>query len=168
MAIVAAITVPQLLVGMDRARAVAASRYLAQQCGVARFQAVARARYVALRFTPTDDEYVTQMFMDGNRNGVTASDIAGDIDAAVSPPERLSASFPGVRIDLDPALGLGADPVRLSGSTLLSFSPEGTATAGTVYVLGRDGSQLAIRVLGVTGRTRIVRYERATRSWVQL
>jgi hypothetical protein len=72
-----------------------------------------------------------------------------------------------VRIGIDPALGLGTDPIRLSGTTLLSFSPYGTATAGTVYVLGRDGTQLAVRVLGVTGRTRVLRYQRSTNSWDQ-
>lgn len=165
MAIVAAITVPQVFVGVERARAVAGSRYVAQQCGIARMQAVGKARYVAVRFIPDGDEYVMQMFVDGNRNGVRTADIADGADRPLSAQERLSASFPGVRIGLDPALGLGSDPVRLSGSTLLSFSPDGTATAGTVYVLGRDGTQLGVRVLGATGRTRVVRYERATGTW---
>lgn len=168
MAIVSAITVPQVLVGIERARAVAGSRYVAQQCGVARFQAVGKARYVAVQFTPDGDDHAMQMFVDGNRNGVRTVDIADGVDRSLSAQESLSASFPGVRIGLDPALGLGSDPVRLSGTTLLSFSPDGTATAGTIYILGRDGTQLAVRVLGATGRTRILRYERATAKWVLL
>jgi type II secretory pathway pseudopilin PulG len=165
--IVSATAIPPLLAGLDRSRAIAAARYLAQQCGTARFQAVGQGRYVALRFTQEGADYVAEMFVDGNRNGVRAADIALGIDTPLRAGIRLSSDFFGTRIALDPALGLGVDPIRLSGSTLLSFSPAGTATAGSVYVLGRDGTQLVVRVLGVTGRTRVLRYQRATNAWEQ-
>jgi Tfp pilus assembly protein FimT len=163
--IVSATAIPQLLVGLDRSRAIAAARYLAQQCAIARFQAVGQGRYVAIRFTPAGSDYVAQMFGDGNRNGVRAADIAAGVDGPLRAAVTLSAEFSGARIALDSALGLGVDPIRLSGTTLLSFSPAGTATAGTVYVLGRDGTQFAVRVLGATGRTRVLRYDRATNAW---
>jgi hypothetical protein len=166
-AIVSATAIPQLLVGLDRSRAIAGARYLAQQCGIARLQAAGQGRYVAVRFTQAGSDYVAEMFADGNRNGVRAADIAVGIDTPVRAGFSLSADFPGTRIALDPALGLGVDPIRLSGTTLLSFSPAGSATAGTVYVLGRDGTQLAIRVLGATGRTRVLRYQRTTNTWEQ-
>ena len=167
MAIVMAAAAPPMLTGLDRARAIAAARRLAQQCGTARFHAVGRGQYVALQFTPAGDDYRAQMYADGNRNGVRASDVADRIDTPLGEGVLLSQDYPGVRIALDPAIGLGADPIRLSGSALLSFSPSGTATAGSVYVLGRDGTQLTVRVLGATGRTRVLRYERSTRSWEQ-
>jgi Tfp pilus assembly protein FimT len=165
--IVSATAIPRLLVGLDRSRATAAARYLAQQCGIARFQAVGQGRYVAVRFRPAGTDYAAQLFIDGNRNGVRAADIAAGIDRPLRAEVRLSADFSGARIALDPQLGLGVDPIRLGGSSLLSFSPAGTATAGTVYVLGRDGTQLAVRVLGATARTRVLRYQRATKAWEQ-
>jgi len=165
--IVSATAIPQILVGLDRSRAIAAARYLAQQCGIARFQAAGQGRYVALQFAQAGNDYVAQMFVDGNRNGVRAVDIAAGIDVPLRPAVSLSTDFSGTRIALDPALGLGVNPIRLGGTTLLSFSPAGTATAGTVYVLGRDGTQLAVRVLGATGRTRVLRYHRATNAWEQ-
>lgn len=163
--ILSAAAAPVLLAGVDRVRSVAAARSLAQQCGLARLQALGRARYVALQFTPVGDDFAIQAFADGNRNGVRTAEIGRGIDTPLSAPVRLSADFPGVRIALDPGVGLGTDPVRLSGGALLSFSPDGTATAGTIYVLGRDRTQLAVRVLGVTGRTRVLKYERSTGSW---
>jgi type II secretory pathway pseudopilin PulG len=166
-AIVSATTVPQVLVGRDRARAIAAAKYLAQQCGIARFQAVGKGRYVALRFTPAGGDHVAEMFIDGNRNGVRTTDITAGIDMPMRTGTALSSDYPGTRIAIDPSLGLGLDPIRLGGGMLLSFSPSGTATAGTVYVLGRDGTQLAVRVLGATARTRVLRYERTTSSWEQ-
>jgi Tfp pilus assembly protein FimT len=163
--IVSATAIPHVLAGLDRSRALAAARYLAQQCGIARFHAAGQGRYVAVRFTRAGNDYVAQMFVDGNRNGVRTADIAAGIDVPLRPGVTLSADFSGTRIALDPALGLGVDPIGLGGSTLLSFSPVGTATGGTVYVLGRDGTQLAVRVLGATGRTRVLRYQRASRTW---
>ena len=168
MGILLAAAVPQMLGGLERARAFAAARYLAQLCAQARFQAVGRARYVALRFTAAGDDYRVQLHIDGNRNGVRSAEATAGIDAPVGAVVILSLEFPGVRIGLDPSLGLGSDPIRLSGSSLLSYSPEGTATAGSVYVLGRDGTQLVVRILGVTGRTRVLRYQRSTGSWEQL
>ena len=89
------------------------------------------------------------------------------VDTPIGPTLSLAVEIAGARIAVDPALGSGTDPVSLSGSSFLSFSPVGTATAGSVYILGRDGTQLVVRVLGVTGRTRVLRYHRATRSWNQ-
>lgn len=168
LAIAAGIAVPQMLTGINRMRAIAAARYLAQQCGIARFEAIARGRTVALRFTPRDGDYSAQMFADGNGNGVRSADIAAGIDRALAPAELLSIQFPGARIALDPALGLDDDPIRLSGTDLLSFTPLGTATAGTIYVLGADRTQLAVRVLGVTGRARVLRYQPSTATWLPL
>jgi Tfp pilus assembly protein FimT len=167
MTIVSATAIPQLLVGLDRSRAIAAARYLAQQCGSARFQAVGQGRYVAVRFTQAGNDYVAQMFIDGNHNGVRAADIAAGIDTPLREGVTLSAVFSGARIALDPALGLGVNPIRLSGTSFLSFSPAGAATAGSVYVLGRDGTQLVVRVLGATGRTRVLRYQSAANAWEQ-
>lgn len=166
-AIVTAAAIPSMLSGLDRARAVAAARSLAQQCAIARVHAVGRGRYVALQFVPAGDDYMTRLYVDGNRNGVRAVDVDEGIDTPLESGHTLSEHFSGVRIGIDPALGFGSDPIRLSGSMLLSFSPHGTATAGSVYVLGRDGTQLAVRVLGVTGRTRVLRYQRSTSSWEQ-
>jgi Tfp pilus assembly protein FimT len=167
LAILTAATMPSILSGLDRARAIAAARSLAQQCAIARFHAVGQGRYVALHFTPSGADYRAQMYADGNRNGVRLADVAGGVDRRLGHEVVISDRFRGVRIGLDPSLGLGAEPVRLSGSTLLSFSPIGTATAGTVYVLGADGTQLAVRVLGATGRTRVLWFERSTSRWQQ-
>jgi hypothetical protein len=44
-------------------------------------------------------------------------------------------------------------------------SPDGTATSGTLYVQG-SRAQYAVRVLGATGRTRVLKYERGSGAWV--
>ena len=44
-----------------------------------------------------------------------------------------------------------------------NLSPQ--ATSGTIYLRGRDGSRVAVRVLGATGRTRVLRYVVPTGDW---
>lgn len=104
------------------------------------------------------------VFQDGNRNGVRARDIDLQIDRPIEPSVSLPELFPGVDIGLAP--GLPGEAVQLGGTSLLSFTPRGTATSGSVYVRGRDGTQWVVRVLGVTARARVLRFVPATGEWV--
>jgi type II secretory pathway pseudopilin PulG len=165
LAVLAGVAIPQTLVTLDRSRTWAATRYLASRVALARAQAAKRSAYVALRFESGGDGVRFGMFVDGNRNGVLTRDIAARVDRPLESPVSLSDLFPGVGIALSTEAG-PANAVRVGSSGLLSFSPLGTATSGTVYVRGRDGTQLAVRVLGATGRTRVLRYVRRTGQWV--
>ncbi|MDA1183419.1 MAG: GspH/FimT family pseudopilin [Acidobacteria bacterium] len=162
--VLSALAIPSALASVDRARAAAAARFLASRMAMARSHAVMRAASVALRFDEDADGVAFQMFADGNRNGVRTRDIASLIDQQLDPSVRLSDLFPGVAIAA--AGGAGSDPLRIGSANLLSFSPLGTATSGSVYVRGRDGTQFAIRILGTTGRVRVERYQASTRRWV--
>jgi Tfp pilus assembly protein FimT len=163
LAIVAGVAVPQIAAGVEGARTRAATRYLAAQLGMARTHAVTRGAAVAMRFQSGASGTTMGLVMDGNGNGVRTQDIEAGIDVEIHRPSALEAAFPGVRFALasDPA----SNGIHLGGSTLLSFTPDGTSTSGSLYLLGRDGSQFAIRVLGATGRIRIERLDPHTSSW---
>lgn len=165
LAIICAMSVPQMVVGLDRARAQAAARHLAAQMGVARSQAVLRGAAVALRAVPDDRGVTLSLIVDGNGNGVRTRDIDDGTDTILRTPFLFEEQFPGVRIGT-PGMDV-RDAIRFGGGDLLSFSPSGTATSGSVLVLGRDGSRFAIRVLGVTARVRIERYDDRSSSWVR-
>jgi type II secretory pathway pseudopilin PulG len=164
-ALLSGIAVPQLLGSLDRSRGLVAARYLASRMTLARMQAVTWGRSIALRFEEDAQSISFSVYEDGNRNGVQTADIARDVDRRIEPPVRLSGQFPGVAIGLTPDTAL-RDPTKLGRTNLLSFSPLGTASSGTVYVRGRDGTQWAVRVLGVTGRTRVLRYVPKTGDWL--
>ena len=73
--------------------------------------------------------------------------------------------------DLFPGVVIGTpqdgDTAAVLGDTeILSFTPAGTATSATIHVLGRDGSQFAIRILGVTGRIRLQRLDATSGRWI--
>ncbi len=163
--VVCAIAIPQTLSTIERSRGLAAARYLAMRMTLARAQAVSRSTTIALRFVEGSQGISVSVFQDGNRNGVRAQDIALQIDRPIDAAVLLSDLFPGVEIGLTPQTP-GTDPVQLGGSNILSFTPRGTATSGSVYVRGRDGTQWVVRVLGATARSRVLRFVPTSGEWV--
>ena len=114
------------------------------------------------------------MYVDANGNGLRRRDIRSGIDEPITPVERLGDRFPGVvlgvaagvtRISDGRAMAGDADPVRLGSADTLIFSPLGTATSGTIFLRSRKGRQYAVRVLGATGRTRVLEFRHETKSW---
>lgn len=165
--VVIAAAVPQALASLNHDRAVIAARYISSRMGLARMQAVSHTANVALRFEEGSSTTTLSSFVDGNHDGVLTREILAHVDAPLDEPVPLGSLFPGVLVSLA-ADSEGDAIVRPGVSTLVSFTPSGTATSGSVYVTGRDGSRYAVRVLGVTGRTRIVRYDAAARAWVPI
>jgi Tfp pilus assembly protein FimT len=161
--ILAAAAVPQLTATIERTRTSSAARYLAARLAFVRTQAVARSANVALMLTPASGTSTLAIYIDGNGNGVRVRE-AGGVDRLLSAPVRFSTMFPHVTISTqDPAA-----PPAAETTALMSFTPLGTASSGTLYLRGRDGSQYAVRVLGATGRTRVLRFDAATRTWVEV
>jgi Tfp pilus assembly protein FimT len=161
--ILAAAAVPQLSATIEHTRTVAAARYLAGRMASARSQAVTRSANVALLFTIADETARVAIYVDGNGNGVRTREIDAGIDRPIADPVSMTALFPHVVLLLDDPAGSS-----MTTSALMSFTPLGTASSGTLYLRGRDGSQYAVRVLGATGRTRMLRYDAPTRTWVEV
>ncbi len=168
-----AVAIPLTAEAIDEIRAAMAARYLEGRIVGCRMHAVKRAARVGLRFEPAGGDYQFAEYLDGNGNGLRSAEIAAGIDPELAPRGRIGDSFSGVRFglranipDLDgtrsPSDG---DGVRIGTSRILSMGPDGTATAGTLYLRGRR-SQYAVRVLGATGRTRVLRYDPGTDGWV--
>ena len=67
--------------------------------------------------------------------------------------------------DVDGSKGTGVDGVRIGKALIATMSPDGTATAGTLYVRGRR-SQYAVRILGATGRVRVLHYRAKDGAWI--
>ena len=162
---IAGIAVFQALSTVDHSRGHAATRYLAARLGLARSQAVARGTAVGLRFDQIAGGFAFTVFADGNGNGIRTVDIQAGVDTPIEPPTSLFERFPGVDIGLTPN-SPGTDAVQLGRTNLLTFTPTGTATAGTIYIRDRQGTQWAVRVLGATGRTRVLRYDPRTQGWL--
>ena len=173
MVIVGGAAIPLAHASVDRTRAVAAARYVAGRMTMARFEAVRRSACVAIRFLQQPDGYWLQTYVDGNRNGVLARDIASGIDLPITASEQLDSHFTGIAFGIQPnvtGIDLGPfnadDPIQIGSSNLLSFSPTGSSTSGTLFIHGLRGHQFAVRVLGATGRTRILEFNFGSSTWL--
>lgn len=154
-AVVTAVAVPVSLAGVNRARGWAATRFVAARLVRARAQAVGRGAAVALRFAGDGEDTTLASFVDGDRNGVLTGEIEAGTDPPLDDPVPLASLFPGVAITAE------------GGVRLFSFTPDGTASTGSVYLQSRDGSRFAVRVLGATARVRVERYVPARDAWIE-
>jgi type II secretory pathway pseudopilin PulG len=167
------IGIPLTTTGLDEVRTAMAARYLAGRIMQARLDALRRSTAVALRFEAAADDYSFAVYADGNSNGVRTTEMADGTDCALSPPDRLGGHFAMVRFglaagvpDLDGVRqGFDDDGVRIGSARILTLSPDGTATSGTLYIRGRRG-QYAVRVLGATARTRVFQYHMGAGTWI--
>lgn len=163
--ILAGMSLASVAASVDRSRGAGAARYLSTRAALARARAVGLSTTVALYFEQDSRGVKFSVVEDGNGDGVRTADITQQIDRVIAAPMHLSDLFPGAAIGLAPETqATGA--VALGGTMLLSFSPNGTATSGSVYVVGRDQTQWVVRVLGVTARARVLRYDRPSGAWI--
>lgn len=170
-----AIAVPQSLRALDDFQTRSAARYVAQRIAAVRLDAIRRAAAHGLRFAASGSDYTLVVVSDGNRNGVRTAELAAGIDRVLSDPERIGGHFAGVSFglhegvpDVDGAPPGTLDGVRIGLSRLLVVNVDGTATSGTLYLRGRARSQYAVRVLGVTGRVRVLRFDAARHRWIDV
>jgi prepilin-type N-terminal cleavage/methylation domain-containing protein len=172
--ILTAIAVPRCLRALDDFQARSAARYLAQRIASARIDAVRRSTAHGLRFTASAADYTVTLVADGNRNGVRTAELASGVDRVLSTPERIDAHFSGVSFGLQDDVpdvdgrASGREGVRIGASRLLVVNVDGTATSGTLYLRGPGRSQYAVRILGVTGRVRLLRFDLLQQRWIEV
>jgi hypothetical protein len=170
--ILVAVSVPAIGSQRGALQAAAAARHVSGLVHAARAEALARGVHVALVFQPSPPDFRFALFADGNYTGVRNADITDGLDRQVSSWVRLGDQFSGARFgivpgttDPDSGTALTGSPLKIGGSGVLSFGPAGGTTSGTLYVRGSGGQQYAIRILGSTGRSRVLRYQAVERRW---
>jgi hypothetical protein len=57
------------------------------------------------------------------------------------------------------------DPIQIGQSTVMSFSPNGSSTAGSVYIRGANLNQFAVVLSGATARSRIFHFDFGDGRW---
>ncbi len=170
--VLTAAAIPMTSTVIREGRGYAAARFLSTQCNLARVEAVKRSARAGIRFVKVDGDYRFRMYVDGNANGMRTQDILRGLDPPIGEPLQLGQLFPGVVLDVPEALpgidggtvGVG-DGLRIGSSDILTYSPVGSATPGTIYLHGTTRQVWAVRVLGDTGRTRVLRFDRHDRTW---
>ena len=174
--VMGAMALPMIGRTLDRERTIIGTHFLAGQLQRARLESLRRARPVAVRLELVGGRATIQLFVDGDGDGVLQQDVNLGIDPPLTPMEFLDDRSRDVSLRINQPvtdvggasdLAPGDDPLRIGATALLSFSPFGGATAGTLYVAARRGPQMAIRVFGGTGRVRILTFDTQARQWRQ-
>ena len=135
-------------------------------------EAIRRSADVGIKFTASLNGYGYTVYVDGNHNGIRTLEIQREIDRELIPMERLPDLFRDVDFGVLPALPAvdggtpaGNDPIRLGAGDILTFTPIGTSSSGSLYVIGRSRAQYVIRVFGDSGKTRVLKFDTRTRRW---
>ena len=169
-----AIAVPVVGGTLERERTIVGAQYLSGQLLRARLDSLRRARSVAVRLEVVGDRTQLQLFADGNGNGVLQRDIDRGLDPPLTRLEWLDDQARDISLRVNQTIKdvagtativPGDDPLRIGNTALLTFSPLGSATNGTLYVAAHRGPQMAIRVFGATGRVRVLMFDTQTRQW---
>ncbi len=170
----ASLALPLTSASTDAGKARQAATFVATRLRLARQQAVARTTTVGLVFDMVNGRWSVRVCADGNNNGVRRADIGSGVDRCLEGPYDLETMFPGVRVAVDSSLdGPSGEPpspdaVRFGASDIASFSSSGSCTAGSLFLRSSHGVQYAVRVAGVTARTRVLRYNASAGTWDEM
>jgi hypothetical protein len=136
-------------------------------------EAVVRAADIGWQFVANERGYTYAPYVDGNGNGIRTLDINAGTDRLIGAVERLSDHFAGVDFGVLPDLPAvtpgetppGTDPIKLGTSNILTFTSLGTSSSGSLYVRGSRHLQYVIRILGETGRVRVLKFDPRAQKW---
>ena len=168
---------PSLFRTTSRARVRLAAAELATTLRLSRIYALRHSANVGAKFRTLQDGVVTfTLYRDGDGDGVRTRDIDSGVDPPAQPPRRLTALGRGVGFGFPPGgplphptsgrlLDRLDDPIRFNRSDIASFSSEGGATPGTLYLTDGRRELFAVRVSNRTGRVRVMRFDHDSEKW---
>ena len=169
--IAATVTVPTFGRAWRSASLSAASRAVADRMVGARADAVFHRRRTAVVFDRTIDGWLGRVAVDGDGDGVRRRDLATGRDRFRGRPVVVDRAPSGIGVLRGPVPDpsgrgeLGADPIRAGRGDIVTFTPDGTARAASVYLTDGRDEMRAVRVLGTTGRVRMLRWRRGDEEW---
>jgi len=163
---------PAMSHSVDARRTEDAAAFLAGQFRLARQRAVMSGQPVAVVFDDVAGEVGWRVCRDHDRDGVSRHDITAGVDQCDGAPRPLADQFAQVRVGYVPGVpaldgGSSSSPLRFGVARMAVFSPSGTSSSGSIVVRGAGSTQAAVRVSGVTGRTRVLRFDPGRQSWVE-
>ncbi|HEV8237885.1 MAG TPA: GspH/FimT family pseudopilin [Thermoanaerobaculia bacterium] len=177
MSIAALIVVPPVLSMSARLRVDLAAHELMAALYQARSIAQRQSTYVGIKFYAAGGRVTYACYQDGDGDGVRTADITAGIDPQVAPLRimvhlggRVGFGFPPGRPPRDPGdpthrLVRLEDPIRFNDSDIASYGPLGTSTPGSLYITDGQRELSVVRVLGMTGKVRVMRWDPRADAW---
>ena len=140
-----------------------------------RWKAFQQRRYTgALISQQPNDGYEFSFFQDGNGNGIRTTDIHQGTDTSIYraiPIQRASRDIEAAVLkteipEIPPKTGTlnPADPVKFGKSNIISFSPDGQSSSGTLYLACHSQKRMyAVVLYGPTARITLWKY--SNQNW---
>jgi hypothetical protein len=173
-ALIAAMTLPDLLYLRRRSDHLRLARQIAADTLACRVAALTSCRNVGLVFAQQHGKWYYTMVADRDGDGVSRRDFTAGIDLPLGPKtwlEFLSYDVlvgvpPGWRVPDPGGPGLlRQDGMRTGNSNIISFSRLGHATPCTVYFNDGRERMLAVRINGSSGVIRVLEWRRGWEAW---
>ncbi|MBI4160878.1 MAG: GspH/FimT family pseudopilin [Acidobacteria bacterium] len=143
-----------------------------------RTEALRRGTHVGIVFAPDPGGNLRfELRRDGDGDGIRSADVRAGIDPRFGGPFDLGREFPGVRFGILPrgripaippaggALRNRDDPIQFGPADLISFSPRGQSSSGTLYLTDGDRRMTALVIYGPTIRLRVWKWRDAAGRW---
>ena len=175
--LVAVLGIPAAADRLATSRASAAAREMALLLQSLRWRAVASSVSHGVLFEQVGASWSWVLVRDANGNGLSTAEVRSGTDVTLSGPHRFDDVLAGIVPGFPPAPGIpnipprsGAisnlgDPVQFGASNLVSFSPLGSASSGTLYLTDGRHALRAVVLFGPTGRVRVWRLDTRERRW---
>jgi hypothetical protein len=161
----------------DAGRAAAAARHIATMFQAERWKSVTQGRTQGLYFEQLGGLWTWSEVEDGNGNGLRTAEVRSGTDRRLGGPHRLEDFVQHVRLgfpsggpfrEIPPGAGNipdTTDPVQFGVSDIVSFTPIGSSSSGTLYLTDGRDALYAVVLYGPTVRVRVFRYDLRERTW---
>ncbi len=171
-----AIAVPATASLRMNGRCAAGARHMAGLFRRLRFESVALRKHRGAWFHQVGGKWVWSLVEDGNGNGLRTAEVRSGKDRTLSGPYRLEDRIPPIHPGIPPGsypkvppgsgpLGNPDDPVKFGRSDIVSFSPIGRSSSGSLYLTDGLENLYAVVLFGPSTRVRIWRFDRKERRW---
>ena len=145
------------------------AREVFQLLEMCRWKALNQRVYAGAFLQESGNVYYASLHLDGNGNGIRTAEVQSGTDFSVYGPVRLQKAsgdiHPGILSsipEIPPGTGWlqgGSDPVKFGKSNIISFSPNGDSSSGTLYLAcGSQQQMFAVVVYGATARMTLWKY----------
>jgi prepilin-type N-terminal cleavage/methylation domain-containing protein len=179
LALLVGVAIPAAAYVRDQGRVAAGARYMATAFQAARWNSVAHRKARGFAFERLGSDWVFRIVEDGNGNGLRTSEVRKGVDRVLSGPHRLGEFVEGVEPGFPPGgpfpkippekgfISDTSDPVQFGSSDLVSFTPLGSSSSGTLYLTDGREALYGVVLFGPTVRVRVWRYDRKAGRWTR-
>jgi prepilin-type N-terminal cleavage/methylation domain-containing protein len=175
--LILSVSLPYVAGMSSRGKVRAAAREITALFRAARYEAVSKKKYIGFEFLKKEDGYHFRKIQDGNANGIRKSDIQKGIDAPLHGDLQIKNRYGNIDFSIlsrksvrkiPPGKGVienPDDPVKFGRSDIISFSPSGHASSGSIYISDGMNHMMGIVVFGPTVRIRVWDYDYEQNKW---